>query len=74
MSFAEKTSMLDWMARLYLPPVIIRPGTLREKSSTLSEYQRFDITRIVVTFCGLTIKRVNSTENSNDIMLDTFRS
>ena len=45
-----------------------------KKSSTLSEYQRSDITRIVVTFCSLTIKRVNSTENRNDIMLDTFRS
>ena len=38
MSFAEKTSMLDWMSRLYLPPVIIRPGTYRKKSNTLSAF------------------------------------
>ena len=44
------------------------------KSRTLSEYQRSDITRIVVTFCSLTIERVNSTENWNDIMEDIFRS
>ena len=37
-SFAEKTSILDWMSRLYFPPVIIRPGTLRKKSSTLSAF------------------------------------